>query len=505
MRSAVLGLACAFALVVVPASAQAAELHATPSNLSSTFAAARGGDTVRLASGSYGTFAGAAKSGGVVTVAPEAGASVTMSINFNGASFVRVEGVTIPYAVVQGASHDVTIAKSTFTGDALIRSERMANANVVFDGNTHNNITPSGGYEGRISLTAGGPSPSGVVIKNSRFSGGASDGIQDGSNGAQILNNEFSNLKQGDPNVAHTDAVQLYGARNAVVRGNYFHDVEDGIMAPDGTDHELIEHNVVVTSGSQFAITLGADSGSVIRHNTLVNTGLRILSKEGMPISSGTVIRDNVMANLLRESGSATQDHNLLASGTLSTADLRGRPVFAGGAKPTTYAGHLLAAGSPGKGNASDGTDRGISATPATVPGPGGSGDAGGGAATPPVTAPVTPAPAVDPAAAKPGGASGANGEGAAAAATGVFGMRVRKWSFSPVQPRVRARVVLSAPRPKGQHWQCRWRYSAVTRKGCVTVFRFGTPGLKKVTLTVTDSAGTAVKSTKRIRVLKRR
>jgi hypothetical protein len=501
MRSAVLGLACAFALLVQPVSGQAADLHATPSNFSSTFAAARGGDTIHLASGSYGTFAGAAKTGGVVTVTPEPGASVTMSINFNGASFVRVDGVTIPTATVQGATHDVTIAHSTFTGDVVIRSDRMANANVVFDGNVHNNISPSGGYEGRISLTSGGSSPSGVVIKNSLFSGGASDGIQDGSNGTQILNNEFSNLKQGDPNVAHTDAVQLYGARNAVVRGNYFHDVEDGIMAPDGTDHETIDNNVVVTSGSQFAITLGSDVGSTVRHNTLVNTGLRIFSKEGMAASSATIIRDNVLATLSRESGTGTQDHNLLASGTLGTSDLRGKPIFSGGSKPTTYAGFLLASNSPGKGNASDGTDRGISAAPTTTPGPGGTGgDAGNGTTTPPASTKAGDStPTADLAPAK----LGAGGDRAAAAAG--FGMRVAKWSFTPVQPRVRARVVLVAPRPKGTHWQCRWRYAEVTRKGCLTVFRFQSAGLKRVTLTVTDASATVIKSTKRIRVLERR
>ena len=37
-----------------------------------------------------------------------------------------------------------------------------------------------------------------------------------------------------------------------------------------------------------------------------------------------------------------------------------GTPVFVGGSKPTTYAGYRLAAGSPGKGAASDGTDMGI-------------------------------------------------------------------------------------------------------------------------------------------------
>jgi hypothetical protein len=43
-----------------------------------------------------------------------------------------------------------------------------------------------------------------------------------------------------------------------------------------------------------------------------------------------------------------------------STADIKGFPLYVGGSKPTTYEGFALAAGSLGKGNASDNLDRGI-------------------------------------------------------------------------------------------------------------------------------------------------
>jgi hypothetical protein len=504
MKSAALALLASLVLAA-PMSVEAADFHVTPSSLSSTFNSAPGGSTLYLASGNYGTFSGAAK-GGLVTVVPEPGAAVTMAIDFNGAANVRVQGVTITSATIEGSTHDVTIAGSTFTGDAVIRPDRMTNANVVLDGNTHNGISPSGGFEGRISLTGGG-NPSGVVIKNSLFSGGLSDGIQNGSTGTQILNNEFAGIHQGDPDVAHTDALQLYGSKQTVVRGNYFHDVEDCIMAPDGTDHEVIENNVCVTSGDQYGFTLGSDDGSTVRHNTLVKTGLRIFSKDGMAASTGTVIRDNVLPNLTRESGTATQDHNLLASGTLASSDLRGRPVFTGGASPSSYAGYLLASGSPGKGNASDGLDRGITAqAAATRPGTGGSGTGGPTATTPGANGSANGGTAV--AGGNGNGGAGSEGGqyGATSAATSAFTMRVRKWTFAPVRPRVGARVVLTAPRPKGSSWKCRWRYAQTrTHKGCVTVYRFSKPGLKRIRLSVTDSSGAQATMAKRVRVLPRR
>ncbi|HUC20400.1 MAG TPA: dockerin type I domain-containing protein, partial [Candidatus Polarisedimenticolaceae bacterium] len=96
-----------------------------------------------------------------------------------------------------------------------------------------------------------------------------------------------------------------------------------------------------------------------------------------------------------------------------STGDLKGKPTFVGGAKPTTYAGFALAAGSLGKGNASDGLDRGIrlSATPSPTPPP--------PTPTPtpppptptppPPTPPPTPTPTVPPPPVKQGDINGDN------------------------------------------------------------------------------------------------
>ena len=130
--------------------------------------------------------------------------------------------------------------------------------------------------EGRITLPGRGPSTSGVTIQNSKFSGGNSDGIQNGSNGTRIIGNEIYDIQQGDPSVAHSDPIQLYGSQNTVVRGNYIHDTASGIMSGDGTDHEVIEHNVIVRTGNS-PIILGPDKSSIVRHNTLDGT-LRVCS-----------------------------------------------------------------------------------------------------------------------------------------------------------------------------------------------------------------------------------
>ena len=86
------------ALVVLPGIAGAADFHATPSTFASMFSQAQGGDTVYLASGSYGSWNGGAKSS-MVVVAADSGASPTMS-GGNFGSSVR----------------NVTIRNVTFTG-----------------------------------------------------------------------------------------------------------------------------------------------------------------------------------------------------------------------------------------------------------------------------------------------------------------------------------------------------------------------------------------------------
>jgi hypothetical protein len=461
-----LGVAAGVAagLALVPAGAEAAQLTATPSNLSSVFAGAQGGDTISLAGGNYGTFGGGSKPS-TVTLKPQSGAAVTIGINFNGASNVRVEGVTVSSADVGGTTKNVTIAKSNFTGNTVIRSAQMSNANVVFDGNTHNNISPcSSCYEGRITLPGRNESaPSGVTIKNSVFAGGMSDGIQNGSNGTQILNNEFRDMVQAS--AAHTDALQLYGSKNTVVRGNYMHNVATGIMAPDGADHEVIEDNVILTSGYPWAILMGGDSGSVIRHNTLpggacswsISCGTaRIVASNAGRASTGTVVKDNIIGGYDLAGSLGEVNYNLVATGSArGSRDLIGKPAFTGGGSPSTFAGYALASGSAGKANASEGADRGIRVA---------------GAAPAPTPAP-TPAPGDKPA--------------------------VATWT-APAGARVGTAVTLDGTKSTGDGTlTCTWSFenadgSALweTRSGCRISMTFTAVGTKYVKLTVKDADG---------------
>jgi hypothetical protein len=332
---------------------------ASPATFATEFAALRPGQTLCLASGSYGTWSGGAKPG-PVKVAGTPGASASMALDFASASNVTVQNMTITGGQIRGGSRDVAVLGSNFTGLFLIDTS-AANANVVLDGNRHVNLDATTALPARVMVTSSGV-PSGVTIQNGLFQGGDSDGVRPDADSVQVIGNEFADIV--DKGANHADPIQFYGARRAVIRGNYFHnaggDISAYIMQADGGEGNVIEDNVFGAGlGVTYAITLYSDNGSIIRHNTFqpgtcdfnVPCGtLNLGNKPGDPVSRGTVIRDNVIAGMGGGNGTYTADHNLMTGSS--------RPSFVG--PLTTYAGFRLAGGSPGKGAASDGLDVGI-------------------------------------------------------------------------------------------------------------------------------------------------
>ena len=344
---------------------------ATPAVLDQELVDAKAGDTICLAAGNYGTFRGAVKPG-PVTIRAKRGAKARMVLDFDGVANLRIEDVTIPSATIRGPTRNLTIADSRFTGIALVNTDAMRRANVVFDGNTHSDIdTCLSCLQGRVNVVGDSGGPSGVTIRNSLFSGGFSDGVRADANGVRIIGNEFRGLRDKDP--FHTDPIQIYGGKRVVIRGNYFHDneVSAAIMMADGGERNLVEHNVVAAGGQTWAMTWFSDDRSIIRHNTfadgkcdfgqrcgIINVGAKSVDPPGR----GTVIRDNVLGGISNGGGDQDSgfvaDHNLTAVTIPGKANITGLPTYA--APEGGYRGHALARGSLGVGDASDGSNLGV-------------------------------------------------------------------------------------------------------------------------------------------------
>lgn len=377
----------------------ACDLNATTANFASQLAAATPGQTLCLANGNYGSFSGVTKSSPGVTIAGASGATPTMSISFRQTNPVSAwlifDGITISGGTISGPAHDLTFKNSTFTdkltiypsanNNACSSCAAMNNNNIVFDTDLFNmaaNQSGAGGYEGRVQVQLGGPTPAGITIKNSKFTTGCADGIQLGGIGGGYgltigPNNEFYNLQQGSC-AQHIDSIQLVGAgvpySGPVITGNYFHNNTTGIVNYDYPADAQITNNVFVNI-SQDAVSGVSSTTSVVAHNTVIGNTIGCnVTHQGDICHSA--IYDNIAPgiNLYGTGKPTVNDYNLCTSGgCVGTHSLNGTPAYVGGSTPITYAGYALTGTSIGTSAANDGRDMGINVT-----------TSGSGAVTPP-------------------------------------------------------------------------------------------------------------------------
>ena len=341
----------------------------TTSTFSSAFSSAGSGAVLCLAPGSYGSFNGSSKSSTVV-ITPDVSAGATPptgnatgdvngNVTFSGADFspasnITMDGITFTGDVsMAGNTHDITLHDSLFHQHLIIDDTSMNNANI----DINYNMFPAdkadciNGPEGRIwpHDTSHSSTPDGVVIENNNIGGATAqcDGMQIGGYGVQIIDNWIHDFHY--QNSAHTDGIQDYGGRYEVVEGNFMYNVPDCYVSYDGTNHADVEDNICVNDGTQNNgaspndLDILGDSGSIIKHNTVVaykdsynNAGgcITLGSKSGS--STGTVITDNIATCLVTDSGghsaSYTESHNMwVSSGPSGTGDVHGTPSYQGG------------------------------------------------------------------------------------------------------------------------------------------------------------------------------
>lgn len=377
--------------VPVPASAPGCDFNATTANLTAQLTAAQPGNSVCLAAGNYGAFEGVPKSPPGVTIKPQSGAAVRMSLNMRStaspAQGLIIDGVTFTGGVLSGPTNHVTIKNSTFTNEINIFTGEapahnnacgdcpaMNNNAVLFDSDTFNMADDPNGsgivYEGRVSFPLMGSTPAGLTIQNSRFTDNCADGIffANSGRGVSVINNEFTNLQQNPAGRAgcgpHVDPIQFDGGSSVTIRGNYFHNNSTGIASYDGgTSNDVITDNVI-TNTTQDSILVTGDQNSIVQHNTVIGDQVIIGADHlGNPSTNVTATNNVVPQGVdLRtaEGATGTVDYNLCLSTCVGAHSQVGAPLFQGGSTPTTWEGYRLTALSPGHFMASDGLDMGI-------------------------------------------------------------------------------------------------------------------------------------------------
>jgi hypothetical protein len=206
---------------------------------------------------------------------------------------------------------------------------------------------------------------SGVTIQNSLFVNSVADGLK---LGAQMTarNNEFLDIYPHGHSDLHTDAIQILGGKSDVLVGNFIHGrCEQGIGAFDGTGSNTITDNVIVGCTAHSLVLGGDKPGSLLAHNTIVGSSTATIdctSKAGDGPSTTSLVDNYASGGLQLSNGNGpcnpAKNTNNMFPGAESP-NISGTPKFAGGASPTTYGGYRLADGSPGQGEADDGSDIG--------------------------------------------------------------------------------------------------------------------------------------------------
>jgi len=314
--------------------------HATPATLGAQISKAKSGQTVCLATGNYGSWAGTGKA---IAIAAAPHASPVMTFRFGGdAHGFTLSGIGGMGGQMTAGARNITIENSAFSSAVAING--LANANVTFDHDTFVNINNPGcgGQPARIHLEYSGSIPSGVTIQDSLFSGGDTDGIQTGVP-VVVKDNVFTNLRSPGSDCNHTDSIQGVGSTGVVVEGNLFYNDYDGAVDFDGPNRWLVTDNVCYAIDRGACVSLYGDLGSRIEHNT-AGARMRALELDRKPserAGKGTVFANNVGPVSVDDGSSMAGDTANLYPGARAP-DINGIPRFAGGRSPTTWAGYQL-------------------------------------------------------------------------------------------------------------------------------------------------------------------
>jgi hypothetical protein len=329
-----------------PKPANPCDRHASPHTFAATIAAAKPGETVCLASGDYGNWSGTDEP---ITVAAAPGAVARMQFAFGpGSGGFTMTGLQGMGGTISRGAGDITIKDSTFA--SAVALDGLAHAGITFDHDTFKNISNPGckGQPARIHLEYSSVTPSGVLVENSQFSGGDTDGIQTGAP-MVIKGNVFTGLHSSASDCNHTDSIQGVGATGVVVIGNLFYDDDDGAVDFNDPTRWRVTDNVCYAMGRRACVSLYGDLGSVVTHNT-AGPGMNVLeldTKPGSRPGRGTVFTDNVGGYSAADGSSVGTDTGNLYPGA-QAPNIDGKPTFVGGASPATWSGFMLAADSVG-------------------------------------------------------------------------------------------------------------------------------------------------------------
>jgi hypothetical protein len=156
-----------------------------------------------------------------------------------------------------------------------------------------------------------------LVVRGNHFDGAGRDGLQlKAFENVTIEGNQINDVARINETY-HPDTIQTYapGGRNLVIRGNWIHDNDAGMLFKDGlVDGLVLENNVVERQIGGYALQVFSVANARIVNNTF-------WSKAPVAVRAGrgTRVLNNVFDSFqLADPSIASEDHNLIAKGDRS-------------------------------------------------------------------------------------------------------------------------------------------------------------------------------------------
>jgi hypothetical protein len=345
-------------------------------NIATAVSNAASGSTLCLNTGIYPSFNATINKSAMTTITSAPGINASQatiaSVDVGSSRNLTFQNVTIGGAGVgtsSTASQHIHFVGVKFTAPVCILCPSNIDQDTLIDSSSFAGVG-QGCTEGRLGingLDVNHTTPIGVTISHNVFGpGGCSDGIQlvGSANGAQILYNEFTGIKQGNCDPVHADPIQPYGADRLVITGNLFHGNSTGIMqAGCASQADIFTDNIFVSDGEYpDQIVMTGANGGTYNHNTFLNSGVRFGDPNRCGLVTNAVLTNNIFkgGGLNLTEGQGTGSFTLGFNNGIAGANaITGTPAFVGGSLPTTWSGFQLTAGSVGRNAGNDGKDVG--------------------------------------------------------------------------------------------------------------------------------------------------
>ena len=289
--------------------------------LNSALATARGGETIKLEDGHYGSLSVSKDFASTVKIEAINPLSATFTdIDVPGGSYIHFDGLTINgQPRVDKSAHHVTFANNDLKGGLYFRDAD----NIV----VHENDI-SGGFN---TLTLN--DVTNFTITENEIHHAESDVVRiTGASQYGLFENNFVH-EVAAVRPYHPDLMQVFGTSDGdpsdiTIRGNHFYDdpktgdvyaqgIFFGNIAKDGFKNILIEDNLINVGSPNSIFVNGGQENVVIKNNTLIpwpgdgGAIIRILDKEGYA-NLGTSVYDNVAKLILNEGSNVDVGDNYL-------------------------------------------------------------------------------------------------------------------------------------------------------------------------------------------------